>query len=310
MHTLESKTIQRMTLPEAGRDLDYAAGDPLTSPSMLWRIFREYDRGDDSIALDYIRLSSLVSNPALSSDMFAALLIKLKRGEDKHCSEPRLSMSYDFLSDFFINPLTTFEQILDIVINSVNLKGIAGLEDLRAVKTVVELFDGLRPLLKYQHREFLSKLLCSPLISDEDFHARIWLEEDGLPKLGLWTIFSNQRFIPSAVDYERALKELSSFEFKAGLSIVINENASPEFLVEALKHAGDRNTIEGWVHQNLNCPIELSASFHLEYLKTYDWRLSYLIKLEAKVDEYLNATSGDNGWSDLPLLWKFRIIAE
>jgi len=311
MYTVvESATVERMTLPEPGADLNYAAGDPLTSTTMLWRIFREHDRGDDSTALDYIRLSSLVSNPVLPPDMFAALLVKLKRGEEKNCSAQKTPMSYDFLSSFFLNPLTTFDHVLDIVVNSANLKEIVGLGELRTVKTTVELFDDLRSLIDFNsrgfpsgYRTFLTNLLCSPLISDEDFRARIWFEED-MPKLSAWAIVVNSRFIPSAADYERALKELSVGSFKTGLGIVINENASPEFLVDALKCAGD-----SWVHQNLNCPIELSASYHFKNLESYEWRPSYALKLEQKTDEYLSSISNDVSWADLPLSWKLKTIA-
>jgi hypothetical protein len=309
MTRAENTVVAAFAMPTGSNDLMSAANDPLTPPAVLWQIFDDHNSHDVLGMTECYSLAELAFNPALPVDLFSILLVKLKQAEDMLSVAPMPPMAYDFLSNFFLSPLTTFEQVLSIVCDSANLRDIVGLEELRSSRTVVELFDGLRPLLDFRHKYFMSMLLCSPLVSGEDFRARIDFKEQPLT-LDLWNIVINSRFIPTPVDYERFLKALVDGSLSNSVrSIILNENASPAFLVEVLGHAEDGYVLSNWVYQNLNCPIELSASFHLKNLESYRWRPSYVLGLKLKLDEYLTSMQGEGPWEDLPLSWKLKMVA-
>ena len=189
-----------VAMPISRTDLDGASLDPLSSPDLLRELFYDCKKEDGFSFYDY-HLSNLARNPSLPSDIFTPLLVGLEKMESKPSLKP---MSLDIVSNFFFNPLTTFEQVLGIVCNSANLRDLAGLEALRSCKTVIEIFDRLVPLFSFRHKFFLSKLLCSPLVSEEDFRSRITDEEVKL-KLNNWNIYSSSRFVPNDVDYRSAL---------------------------------------------------------------------------------------------------------
>jgi hypothetical protein len=301
-------TSDYMAMPISRTDLDHASRDPLSSPTLLRRLFYDYANHDGLVFHDY-HLSNLACNPSLPSDMLIPLLVSLKEVENKF---PEKHMSLEMLSSFFSSPLVTFEQLLDLICNATNLKNVAGVKELRSCNTAIEIFDGLVPLLETRRKLFLSKLLYSPLISDEDFQLRI-LDEEVKAKLDNWTIYSSSRFIPSDADYSSALDSLvqgSYAEFDHALSILANVHSSAEFLAEAIRYAGGQESVELWIYENLNCPIELSAHFILKNMDEYQWRPSYLQAFNLKADEYLKKIQSDGPWEDLPLSWKLKIIAE
>ena len=296
-----------VAVPISRTDLECASRDPLSSPALLRRLYYDYKKQDGSSFRDY-HLSNLARNPSLPSDIFVPLLVDLEDVEERFFSYP---MSVEMLSSFFSNPLTTFEQVLGIVCNSANLRDLVGLEGLRSCKTVIEVFDRLVPLFGFRHKVFLSRLLCSPLISREDFRSRIVDYEVKL-KLDNWIIYSSSRFVPNDADYRSALSSLtygSDLDFYYGLGTIANENTSTEFLVEALGYAAGRESVETLIYENFSCPIELSAHFLLENIEDYGWRPSALLTLNLKANEYLTLTAGAGPWEDLPLSWKLRLIA-
>ena len=309
-----------VAMPISRTDLERASRDPLSSPTLLRRLYYDYRKNDDTTFHNY-HLSNLANNPSLPSDVLVPLLLSLKEIEDKFSNKP---MSLDMLSNFFSNPSTTFEQVLDIVCNSTILNDISGVKQLKSSKTVIEVFDRLAPLLKIKHQAFFSRLLCSPLISDQDFKLRI-LDEKFKDKLDSWIIYASSRFVPSDADYHSALDTLERgsyhdfalntlkkgkhYDFDNALSIIRNENSSAEFLAEAFSCAAGQESVEIWVYKNLNCPIELSAHFLLKNMDDYRWRPSYLLAFNLKANEYLTLTAGEGPWEDLPLSWKLRAIA-
>lgn len=307
MSTPNVAEAEYVVMPISGADLNNASSDPLSSPALLRRLYYDYSNHSGNTFHDS-HLSDLARNPALPPDVFSALLLKLKEVEDKSSSIP--SQSIDMLSNFLLNSLTTFEQVLYVVSNSVHVKNIVDVDKVKSSKTVVEIFDRLVPLANDDHKGFLTRLLCSSWVSNEDFQVRI-MDGDVRPKLHEWGLCSSARFTPSDADYEGALAALASFDmatFDDELSIMENPNSTPEFLVQAHGYAAGRESVEMWVYENLNYPIELSASFHIERLSEYKWRPSYLVELEAKVEARLTLISGEGPWEDLPLLWKLEMV--
>jgi hypothetical protein len=296
-----------VVMPARRTDLNNASSDPLSSPALLRRLFYDYEKQSGYSFQDY-HLSDLARNPSLPFDVFTGLLLTLKDVEEKF--PLMMAMSAGMLSNFFFNPLTTFEQVLYIVCNSAYVKNIVDGSKVRSSRTVVEIFDRLVPLADYNHKVFLTRLLCSPFVSDEDFQLRI-ADVNVRPKLHEWTICSSVRFVPSDADYRDALVSLVSVrpdEFDHGLSILANPNSSIEFLTNVISYTAGEESAEAWVYENLNCPIELSAHAILENLDEYRWRPSALLTLNLKANEYLTLISGVDQWEELPLSWKLKMI--
>jgi len=309
MYVQEHPVNANIVMPVERYDMDSAAADPLSSPALLSRLFHDYESQDKTEPYP-LHFSALARNPSLSPQIFAALLVKLQEYEDSF--DVNLAYMDDVRSYFFLNPLTTFEQVLSIVISSKTLRTVVEDVNFEGCRTVVEIFDKLVPLVEVRSNYFLSRLLCSPLVSVEDFRIRL-ATESIQRRLDNWIVFSSSHFIPTSDDYSRALNDLSSMkssDFERGLGVVHNENATPEFLREALEHAGGQDSVVGWAYENLNCPIELSARFHSENIEDYRWRPSFLHPFEHKVDKRLALTVGSGPWEDLPLSWKLRMIAE
>jgi len=305
----ENRANHYFALPESLRGLTLAAEDPLSPPDLLRGIFYDYG-AVDAMYHPPLYLTTLASNPSLPSDIFDELFVMLKKKEE-FCYAESAPMSSDLLADFFLNPLTTFEQVLDIVVSSTTMRDFAGLKELESSKSVVEIFDRLLPSVRVEYNAFLSKLLCSPLINEEDFRARFRIEEED-SKLALWAVSVHSQFTPSASDYGSALdfmRSQVSSSISRGMNIIANKNASPEFLAEALKYATRDNNIEYCVYHNLNCPIELSARWHFDHIEDYRWSPSYMIELESTANEYINRAMGKVPLEDLPLTWKLRMIA-
>jgi len=284
--------------------MDNASADPMSSPALLSRLFRDYENQDKHAPYPS-HFSALARNPSLPPQIFTALVTKLEEYEDTYV---------DVLSYFFFNPSITFEQVLSIVMTAQSLKYITRDVNFEQCSTVVEIFDELLPLAGLQSIYALSRLLCSPLVTVEDFRLRIEKEiVKPKPKLDNWIVFSSSHFIPTSNDYSRALNDLSSMkssEFERGLAIVRNKNATPEFLRDALERTGKQANVVEWIYENLNCPIELSARFYSENIEDYRWKPSFYVPLERKVDEYLFTIGGQGPWEALPFIWKLQMIAE
>ena len=293
-------TAGYVAMPSTLTDLMHAARDPLSPIDLLTKLYHDYKLESAALVLRGHPLAYLAYNSSLPLDVFNNLFAHFERIEYGSSLEPTEA---DLLSNFFPNPLTTFEQVLGIVCNSHILANIVGIEGISSSKTVVEIFDRLRLLTNASHVVFISKLLSSPLVSDEDFRLRTTVED---AKLKLhYTIFSSPRFIPRDTDYRAALDVMDDsggyVDFNYGLSIAANPNSSSDFLTKAIERAGGKETVESWIYSNLNCPIELSAHFMLKNLAEYRWRPSELLILNLKANDYLAGTQGDGPWEDLPL---------
>ena len=306
MIEVSKMVVDNVVIPEDLYDLSNASADPLTCPSLLREIFTSaWEDVETKKEMYPSYLSGLAGNPSLPPDVFEALLEK-SHVYGRNSRDKILTM--DILSYFLSNPLITFEQVLSIV-HCVNMLGrtLSSVE-LNSCKTVVEIFDKLILVEPKRSNFFLTKLLCGYLVSDEDFKSRV--ENNAVrAKLDNWCLLDNSRFTPRAVDYASVFSFITNGQGKLErgiLGIIFNENATPEFLVKVLKHKGSH---KDFVYENLVCPIELSASYHIAKLHEYKWRLSYVVKLEAKVDEYLVKTQGEGPWSDLPLSWKLDMVA-
>jgi hypothetical protein len=305
MIAISETAVDNIAIPDEFYDIRAAAADPLTHPSLLRKIFA---MGNNLVDLDEfpVYLSDLSSNPALPQDIFDSLLDKVQVLGDRFLDK---TLAMEIFSYFFSNPLTTFEQELSaICISKIFDEDLESPAELSSCKTVVEVFDKLILVVKPKRsNSFLTKLLCSPLVSDEDFKFRVE-DKDVRSKLDNWDLLDNPRFVPSAADYDAAFSFITNGQGKLErgvLGVLMNKNASPEFLVKVLKHKGAH---KAFVYENLVCPIELSASYHSERLREYKWRLSYVVGLEAKVDEYLVRTQGEGPWGDLPLSWKLEMV--
>ena len=298
-------TVDNIVIPDEFFDVRRAASDPLTHPSILRKIFTMAGTFD---GLDGhpVYLSDLAGNPAVPRDLFDSLL------EKAHifggiCADKTFAM--EIFSYFFSNPLITFKQVLSIVYSIDILDGDSeNPTELSSCETVVEVFDKLiLTEISTRSKSFLTKLLCSPLVSDEDFKFRVE-DKDIRSKLDNWDLLDNPRFVPSAADYDSAFYFITDGKEKLErgvLGILLNKNVSPEFLVNVLGYGGEHIA---FVYENLVCPIEFSAAYHIERLNGYKWRLSYLVELEVKVDEYITRTQGGGPWGDLPLSWKLEMV--
>jgi hypothetical protein len=309
MSILEQTAVDTITMPINSNDRTFAARDPLSSPDLLSRLyFDDFDEVRRPNSYLY-NLSDLARNPSLSPDVFSALFVKLMEYESLIPSQD--SKLYA-LSCLFLNPLVTFEQVLSIVIRANEIQQNVSSEKIKTCKTVIEIFDNLIIFAKESDRGFFSNLLRSPMVTSKEFTLRvrnIELKE----KLAYALLCSDPRFVPNASDYFFALSFINntdSSSFGHASAITANPHANPVFLAKIVGAAGGYSKARELAYANLNCPFELSAVFHVDNMENYKWRPSYLLGLEAKVNEHLTLISGEGPWEDLPLSWKLKIIAE
>ena len=178
-------------------------------------------------------------------------------------------------------------------------------EELQSCTKVIEIFDKLVEMQSRGGEKYnlgsiaLTNLLCSPLISVEDFRDRAERHQDILHA----HVYSDARF-------ELKSEGIENRELRYVIAAIFNKNIDSDFLVKAAPFLEGLGIETSDVYENLNYPIELSAEYHIENLETYRWSPTYLIDLNAKVDKHLALLSDDNEvWAELPLSWKLRIIA-
>lgn len=256
-----------VVMPVTFYDIEAAAADPLTSQVVLRNLF--YNPSVELQPNAYSSyLSSLARNPSCPSDIFAGLLAKTETYGDTFTDQ---SIARDVLSCFFASPLVTFEQILNIVCSTSRFSNTIKLSELQSCESVIEIFDKMILSEPLENSFFLTRMLCTPLISDEDFKSRV---ENGdiRIKLDNQDLLKNSRFVPHDSDYDSALTFLRfrtarrpQFELDL-LALVCNENAKPDFLVEVAGYAGSHEEL---AYENLNYPIELSAAYHIRIFDDY-----------------------------------------
>ena len=308
MSVLEQATVDSIVMPMSRVNRAYASLDPLSSPALLSRLYYDY-AGEETSGAYLYHLSNLARNPSLPSDVFSALFAKLMGYES---SEPKQAPQLAALSCFFVSPLVTFEQVLSIVRYANELNHFVSVEELETCKTVIEIFDKIMIFATGRHRIFFSNLLCSPMVSAEDFISRV-RNIAFQNKLIYSTVYADYRFVPNAFEYVFASKFVDSENarnFDRAVGIVTNPHADSVFLAELFANAEGHIKIEELAYGNLNCPLELSAGYHTDNMESYKWRPSYLLELETRVNQRLTLTAGEGPWEDLPLSWKLKMIAE
>lgn len=259
--------------PEGDEALYRAAMDPLTPVSLLREL---YELNDRSI------ISDLISNPSLPLDILNELIN----------SEP---VTFDTV--LVRNPNLTLNQIKNVTREALYVDA----DVLDDFDSVVKIFDWLVTSGYYKKSYiFTSALLCNPHISAADFNVRVerhaLILDDGQVYEDARFDMSNTRlFCKPRLEILRALLH--------------NPSISPELFLYFLGEANECNGSTVGL-SNLKCPIELSASYHIDNLDDYKWSPSYLIKLQAKVNERLNLLSSETNWDEIPLLWKLRMVAE
>lgn len=311
MEEVNKIEVNSIVMPVSFKDRTNASRDPLSSQALLSKLYYDYIEEENSEA--YLNhLSDLARNPSLPPQVFSAIFKKLREYDfpSFRGKPPRL----DALSCLFFNPLTSFDQVLNIVCYFNELNHFVNEEEIRKCKTVIEVFDTLITFVNVSQRVFFSTLLCSPMVSDKDFRSRA-RNIDFKHKINHWIVYSDPRFVPSSDDYKIAQdfatnQPSSDFRVDYARGTFVNPNADPLFLAQIVKHTVGQKSIEEAIYNNLNCPIELSAKFHLGKLESYKWKPSYLLKLEIKVNERLTLTSGEGPWADLPLAWKLEMVKE
>jgi len=257
--------------PENDADKIAAAFDPLTSVDVLRRLYAEnvYDLN-----------SALARNSSLPIDILAELL--KKKDSDS--------------SWLLLHSSTTFEQIRYLV-------KMVAYEDRKAVQaceTVVELFDLLIQIEGYPS-DFLSMLLCSPLVGREDFIIRAEFYEDFLVH---WIIFADERFDVNSMDIT-LVEGLIDLE-----AISKNVNASCGLLGEIINLMSHLDYPFDAPYYNQNCPVNLAASHFAKTIDSQKWSPSRLVGFEPKFDAYLAEVHGDGPWAELPLAWKLKMVVE
>ena len=258
-----------------------AAIDPLTPAPLLYEIFAR-----DMTDLPY--------NNGLPLDLFKKVWKALR---DNDIADMR-----EFsVSSLFPNRITTSEYIFTMIADQKLLDD----EELNSCTKVIEIFDKLVERQARGGEEYnlssiaITNLLCSPLISVEDFRNRAERHQDILHA----HVYSDSRF-------ELKSESIENRELGYVLGAIFNKNIDSDFLVKAAIFLEELGVETSDAYENLNYPIDLSAGYHIENLETYKWSPTYLIDLNARVDKYLTLLSEDNEvWADLPLLWKLKMIA-
>jgi len=307
MPTSKAHTITDIVMPTGINDMIYASQDPLSSPELLAQIYNNFCEQEDTQGKypDYVY--DLAGNPSLPPLIFSALFDQMNsRGSDADRGVYSLPNE---LSCFFANPLTTFDQVLSIARCFNEKNHFVSPLVLNQCDTVIEIFDKLVVHSVVNHSFFFAKLLSSSMVSGEDFRSRVRNTASNL--LDGLIVCSDARFIPDEANYSFAKNFIDCGRFddeERAEGIVVNPNAEVPFLVDFIEFAAGRSHIEEIVYENLRCPIELSAHFHLDNLDKYIWRPTYLLALQSKVDGYLMGLDAGGPWEELPLSWKLKMI--
>ena len=250
-----------------------ASTDPLTPVVLLREL---YELNNIEVWCD------LAAHPSLPLDILEELLVVKVFGLD---------------STLILNPQLTLIQVKTIVSSALSID----LDALDRYGSIIEIFDALMVTGAYKKSHvFTSALLCNPLISAEDFNVRVKLHAHVL-KDGRF--FADERLDMSSWSY---FSNPSPWVLSG---LLHNPSISTELLL-CLRGLAKLSRESKIGLSNLNCPLDLSAWYHLERLAEYKWSPSYLLKLEAQANEYLALISAEGPWEDLPLSWKLRMIAE
>lgn len=306
---IEQAAVDTIAMPRRGTEREYASRDPLSSPALLEKLYDDFsEKGIWDIYPEHY-LSDLATNPSLPPCVFIALFEKLKEYGVAHA---KASSNPDVLSYFFVNPLTTFKQVINISQYFNNLNHWVDPLALDKCETVIELFDTLVISGQAKYSVFFSNLLCSPLVSAEDFMIRARNANFKHALLQL-TVRSDPRFVLTSLDYRFALDFIDSrnpYKSEHARGVILNPNTDQKILTQVIHKVMKSEYLKKMVYDNLNCPFELSAAFHLDNLESYKWRPSYVLELEARVNKHLTFISGEGPWEELPLSWKLRMLAE
>jgi len=256
--------------PQSFENMRYAASDPLTPVALLKEL---YDQANPEI------WCFLAGNPSLPYEHLNTIISVQIFGMDLEAIR---------------NPQLTLDQV-----KTMTAKALA-LDETRfnSHNSVIEIFDELMESgdCKISYL-YTSALLCNPHVSAEDFMERVVRHYSFLNEAD---VFEDARFNPS---------EWSDFRAPDIRRAVLgNRNITPE-LLERLIGPLDQDLKVTKALANLNYPIELSASYHIENFSQYKWRPSYLLELETRVDEHLKLLSDTTPWEEIPLVWKLKTIA-
>jgi hypothetical protein len=256
-----------------------AARDPLTPVAILRRIYAE-----NFSDLDH----SLTTNLSLPLDIVEDMITRTS-------SVPCYAL--------LLSPLATFKQARDIAKKTV----MSASEELEACETVIEMFDLLTNIEDPSgwKSEFLSSLLCSPLVSTDDFKKRVELHEEMLART---IIFADARYDVNSIDLDLLKKTRNFMDFDG---IFRNINIAPSVLAELVAFLkSSKLDFSSAVYDNPQCPVPVSINYFLETIDDHYWSPSCLLNFEPRLDKYMGVLLGEGPWKDLPLLWKMKMVAE
>lgn len=260
------------SLPTTNHEKYYAANDPLTAEYVLRDLYSK----------NYY--TTLARNPSLPIDLLNKLIYESKG-------------IYGFsASNLFYNSSVTLEQVLFLIKNEIGFTPDWMHKDL----TVVEAFDAMVLNSQFCGGTFMPDLLCSPLVSLEDFRKRAESFQGFVEKQ---RVYSDSRFDVDNLKFNQ-------YDSNLLLAVLANKNASLKTLLKLTNQFDKSLNFDDVVFENLNYPIQFSAEYHRERLTSYKWRPTYLIGLDSKVNEYLVDIMGTGPWEDLPLSWKLEMIKE
>lgn len=267
-----------LSYPETRAKRVAAAKDPLTPEPLLRKIYELHGDG-------FFEMEALASNPSLPLDMLHRMLGSTRA--PVALRSPNIS--------------------IDDIKYLIHLSFKNEISELVGFSSTLEIFDWFvqlppREPFSAEHVEsiwFAPALLRASEATVEEYMGRVAKFSD---KSDVYEAMEDKRF------------DLSSVTLPVGpveaLSIIVNPNANPELLVSLINTPLAVSVLDIKPLDNLNYPIQLSAQYHLSKMESYRWSPSYLLNLEAKVDEYLAAISGADYWAELPLAWKLKSVAE
>lgn len=166
----EDRSSMTTDYPTQYIDKFLAAADPLTSPAVLRFIYAE-----NSSELN----QSLAKNPSLPQEIIEAMI-----------------SGYGYSHMWLLpNPLLTFKQAREITMSMVD----GCQKQLEACETITDMFDFLVNAGGFEGRTdgFASLLLCSPLVSENDFLRRVEMYEEELIHS---IIFADSRYDVNSMD--------------------------------------------------------------------------------------------------------------
>lgn len=231
---------------------------------------------------------SLAGNPYISQDVITLLL--------QQSPEP-----FGTKEALLANPAVTDEQIIEILIESCNLKN-------RSISHLLNAKDGIDDIVKQVEEAnindyYLSVLLRNTRISSALINDLLQ-EKNRLATVVVCMILSR-------ADVTNETLTIRASDSMSTILIIIakHENASPELLTSMITRGGNPERVLESIYMNPNTPIELVASFHVPRLATYSEDVR--AKLNLLADAKLIASSPEETWwEDLPLSWKLDFLSK